>query len=267
MNLTLGSTLLMLVCLTTHTTLANAENQSDIDMLKNKGDSLIKFGKYDEAITYYDKILEIDPNNVDALINKGVALGNLDKYNEAISYFDKVLEIDPNNVYALNNKGTSLIKLSRYKEAISYFDIVLEINPRDTVALDNKQIAMSREGSYSSKDNIGKFIIYVQIQIRNADGQLAGYIESDKITVEKPDLLDVILDTTTLQKSNFTINGQNFELKEIGTSTVHKGNYTVHSKTGFVRDDTFILLANHDGYQLVPGDTFTALWKIIRPTQ
>ena len=41
------------------------------------------------------KLLKIDPNHVNALNNKGLALNNLGKYEEAIDWFDKALEIDP----------------------------------------------------------------------------------------------------------------------------------------------------------------------------
>ena len=54
----------------------------------------------------------IDPNNIYALYNKGLALDNLGRYKEAISYYDKVLDIDPNDVDTLNNKIAALGKLT-----------------------------------------------------------------------------------------------------------------------------------------------------------
>jgi len=50
----------------------------------------------------------MDPNDVKALYNKGNALYDLEKYEEAIVYYDKALEIEPNHVDALNNKGLAL---------------------------------------------------------------------------------------------------------------------------------------------------------------
>jgi tetratricopeptide (TPR) repeat protein len=71
---------------------------SDADTQYNKGVELLDAGKYEEAITYFDKALAIEPNDVDALNNKGIALHNLGKNQEAIALFDKVLLIKPNDV-------------------------------------------------------------------------------------------------------------------------------------------------------------------------
>ena len=38
---------------------------------------LDELGQHEEAISYYDKALGIDPNNIYALYNKGLALDNL----------------------------------------------------------------------------------------------------------------------------------------------------------------------------------------------
>jgi len=76
------------------------------------------------------------------LNNKGWSLGNLGKHREAITYYDRALEIDPDYVYALNNKGWSLYNLGKYREAITYYDRALEIDPDDVDALNNKEIAL-----------------------------------------------------------------------------------------------------------------------------
>ena len=58
-----------------------------------------KFGKnkYSEAIKYYDKALEINPNHISSLVDKGVSLVSLGKHNESIikMFDDKALKINP----------------------------------------------------------------------------------------------------------------------------------------------------------------------------
>ena len=109
-----------------------------VPALNNKGSALRILGMYEEAIVYFDKALEIDPNDVKALYNKGLALYYLEKYEEAIVYYDKALEIDSNHVNALSNKGLALYDLGKYEEAIVSYDKVLEIEPDNVKALNNK---------------------------------------------------------------------------------------------------------------------------------
>jgi len=266
MKLILNLAVLTLISLVIPATLASAESQDNVDALLKKGLEATFKHKHDEAIQYFDKVLEIDPKNIDALNNKGVSLGNLHKYDEAIQYFDKVLETDPKNIDVLNNKAAALIKLAKYDEAIQYFDKVLEIDPNNAVALSNKKIVINRDIPYSvSQENKGRLSIFVQIQIRNSAGQLVGYIESDRVRVPDPELLGIVLDTTTVGRDTFTQNGQNFVRNEISTTGEYDGDDTVVSKTGYIQGDTWLLYADHDGYPLVNGDQTTSLWTIIRP--
>jgi tetratricopeptide (TPR) repeat protein len=76
----------------------------DVDALSGKGWALNDLGRYEEAISYSDKVLAIDPDDVDALNSKGVGLNSQGKSDEAIKYFDKILAIDANNIGALKAK-------------------------------------------------------------------------------------------------------------------------------------------------------------------
>ena len=46
-----------------------------------------------KKVEYYNKVLEIEPENAKAWNNKGIALSKLEKYEEAIECFDKSLSI------------------------------------------------------------------------------------------------------------------------------------------------------------------------------
>ena len=81
--------------------------------LLDKAKSLYLEGKYEEAITLYDRVLEIDPGNVLTLNSNALALVGFGKYEEAITLYDRVLEIDPGNVDTLYNKGAALYKLDK----------------------------------------------------------------------------------------------------------------------------------------------------------
>ena len=155
---------------------------SNVNEYIDKGISLAESGHVPKAITYYDKVLAIDPNDVDALNNKGIALDDLGKYQEAITYYDKILTIDPNYAYALNNKGiaeanltpdfkpvifdginfnienyvfitTSINNDSANPDVKTPFDRALELKPDDTKILVNT-------GKYLA-DKLGKYEIAI----------------------------------------------------------------------------------------------------------
>ena len=142
-----GIAVLILVITTSYIGLAEGKN-SNLQEHMDKGDSLFDQGRYEEAITYYDEALFIDPNDVSALNNKGFALDNLGRHEEAISYYDKVLEINSTDVDALNNKGVALDNLGRYEEAITYYDKALNVDPKYVAALGNKGFDLDTLGRY-----------------------------------------------------------------------------------------------------------------------
>lgn len=130
----------------------------------NKGFALANSGKYQEAITAFDKALEIDiaedNKHYDKMAwkNKGLALANLGKFQEAITAYDKGLEIDPGNAkyyyetrfdkLLWNNKGIALYNLSKYQEAITAYDKALKIDPQFKIAWKNKGSALTILGKY-----------------------------------------------------------------------------------------------------------------------
>jgi tetratricopeptide (TPR) repeat protein len=133
------------------------ESTIDINSLLIEGNNLFNLEKYEDAISYYDKILAIEPDNVTALGKKGDAFALLGRSSDAIIlygqvidikkdhedsgklYADKILELDPQNINGLLKKGESIIiYYDKLDEALSYFDKVLVIDPNNVQALFDK---------------------------------------------------------------------------------------------------------------------------------
>src|SRR5919197_2241834 len=106
----------------------NNNTITNANKLINQGISLLIVGKYNEAISLFDKVLAVDPTNTLALTNKGTTLAYLQKYDQAISLFDKALDIEPNNTSILDSKGNVLVSLHKYNQAISLFDKALNMS-------------------------------------------------------------------------------------------------------------------------------------------
>ena len=100
-----------------------------LEMLE-KASKLCEDEDYNQALKYYQNILQIDSNNITAIIDYGVTLQNLGHLKQALKMYDRVLAIQPKNVNAIINKGTILHTLRKYSEAISCYNTALKINKK-----------------------------------------------------------------------------------------------------------------------------------------
>ncbi|MCL2832081.1 MAG: tetratricopeptide repeat protein [Treponema sp.] len=88
--------------------------------------------KYSEAITFYTRILELNPDDsVKSLIlkHRGMAFFARSHYEQAITDFAVSLELDPSSYKAAYYRGIVLSVLKKYQESIDAFDQSLDINP------------------------------------------------------------------------------------------------------------------------------------------
>jgi serine/threonine protein kinase/tetratricopeptide (TPR) repeat protein len=96
-----------------------------------EGNQLRAQGKYEEAISCYDKALENDKDKLYALSNKGRALYDIGDFAQAIICYDEALKLEPKDAYLLHsNKGLCLRALGRYKEAVISCRKAVELNPK-----------------------------------------------------------------------------------------------------------------------------------------
>lgn len=106
---------------------------------------------------YYRKAVEIIPNNINFLNNLGYSLYLQKNYKEAISYFEKCLELDNKYVYAANNYVRVLIALGRNKDAKAFvksdkYKISKSIKKR-VKELDNTNARIKKEAINEPFDN------------------------------------------------------------------------------------------------------------------
>ncbi len=75
----------------------DAPNKPDeVISWKNQGNTQFKQGNYDSAISFYNKGLELDPNNLDILYNKALALNKLGKTEEAMKCYEAIRDVKEN---------------------------------------------------------------------------------------------------------------------------------------------------------------------------
>ena len=109
--------------------------------------------------------------------------------------------------------------------------------------------------------------IILQLEIRDPNQNLVGYIETDRVTVQNIRILSGILDDMSQNSENtkiVTIDDKKYEvITGLGNA---KFDYdTVVSVSVITHDEQSIVFANYDGFQIKPGDVLISTWTMIRP--
>jgi len=121
------------------------------DAYNNRGVSIYKLGHYKQAISDFDRAIEINPKYAEAYYNRGIAYGKLDNYGHATSDFDMAIEINGKYAEAYNGRGFAYGKLGNHRQAISDFDRAIEINPNYAMAYYNRAVVYGILGNHSQE--------------------------------------------------------------------------------------------------------------------
>jgi tetratricopeptide (TPR) repeat protein len=119
-------------------------NSSLIAELANK---FYDAGRYNEAITYYQRALKLEPQSVNIITDLGTALFYSGKPDEALVEYNRSLQIDPRHVQSLHNmvivylQGKKDVKAAA--EALARLKSVDPSNP----SIPNLQAMLSQGGT------------------------------------------------------------------------------------------------------------------------
>jgi len=82
-----------------------SSNPKDLSTLIQLGNLYYDDSKFQEAVDYYGKALEIDPQNVDVRTDRGSCYWSLGQADAAIREFQKSLQVNPTHAQTLFNLG------------------------------------------------------------------------------------------------------------------------------------------------------------------
>ena len=71
-----------------------------IDELVSSGKSLLENGDFDNALSYFEQALLLDPKNPDLWNYKGAALRSLGRFAESMECFINSLKLDPRDKFS-----------------------------------------------------------------------------------------------------------------------------------------------------------------------
>jgi len=131
---------------------------------------LYELNSYQEALLAYDKAIQIEPDYQDSWSGRGFVLNKLQRFQEAISSFDKALKLESEAPKVWYGKGEALSNLKRYDEAIKSYDKAIELEAEYEQAWYNKAWAL-----YSLRRYQDALSTYEKVLQLNPNNELAWY--------------------------------------------------------------------------------------------
>jgi protein O-GlcNAc transferase len=126
-----------------------SQNSAEHDKAKEallRGISFHQSGQLDQAIQWYKKSLESNPENSIALSNIGLALTNLGKLDEAVTNLKKAISIKPSSAESYNNLGIALNEQGKFAEALNIYQKAISLKPDYAQAHNNLGIVFENQG-------------------------------------------------------------------------------------------------------------------------
>lgn len=113
-------------------------------MLSLKGDSL--------SLLYFNRILEIDPNNYPTYYNRGLFHLKKQNWNEAVKDFTTCTQLKKTDVESLFNLGYIHLQLRNFDIARDYFSQAIDIQPANHRALYGRGYAWEMLGDVTNAE-------------------------------------------------------------------------------------------------------------------
>ncbi len=131
-------------------------NPKDPKAYYSRGNTRSHLGKFQDAISDYDKAIELNPDFLEAYVNRGNAKIHLNNLQDAIIDYDEAIRLNPKDAEAYNSRGAAKSELDKFlDDAISDFNEAIRLNPEYWEAYYNRGTANETLGN--KKDAVADF--------------------------------------------------------------------------------------------------------------
>jgi tetratricopeptide (TPR) repeat protein len=146
----------------------NLLKQNPAEAYFNRGLEYYNNGDFDQAISEYNKVIQLVPNNSNPYYNRGLAYAGKGDLDPAISDYDKAIQLNPDFIEAYINRGNAYNDKGDLDQAISDFDQAIHLNPDFAMAYYNRGNAYRDMGDLDHA--ISDFDQFIQINPNSAEG-------------------------------------------------------------------------------------------------
>lgn len=113
-------------------------DMSDAVRKFHRGYEYYEKGEYKTALNYFDKSLELNPNDSETVYYKALCIAYLGDAEIAVDMINRAIEMDSTQDRYWNDKANFLTSLGNFDEALKCFDKAIELNPTDSILYANK---------------------------------------------------------------------------------------------------------------------------------
>ncbi|MBR9861275.1 tetratricopeptide repeat protein [bacterium] len=138
----------------------NGEFSKVVDLLKDEQHPLLnlkaysyqKLGKFEEAMSVWNILVQREPENGYYFNERGVCKFNL-RFKHAIEDFDKAIELEPVNAYFYSCRAYVKDKTGDTEGAVDDYGRAHDLDPEDAIVLNNLGLAEQKLGHTQSARN------------------------------------------------------------------------------------------------------------------
>jgi tetratricopeptide (TPR) repeat protein len=120
----------------------------------------IETEKFDDALSFCNRLLEMMPYSADAWQKKGYVLNHLERYAEALETYDKAIELDPVDAEVHINRALTLDFLKRFDDAMASIERALELDANHEDALFAKATILERNERYEEAVKVFLYLLH-----------------------------------------------------------------------------------------------------------
>jgi tetratricopeptide (TPR) repeat protein len=118
-------------------------------VLNNMGITLLKLGRQQEAISWFDKAIAKNPGYKDPYLSRGNAKQDLGDLQGALLDYSAALKIDPSYPETYYNRGYTYAMMKDLPNAIRDFDMAIKLNPDFAKAYLNRSSALAAQKDFN----------------------------------------------------------------------------------------------------------------------
>ncbi len=135
---------------------------------------LFELNKYDDALIYWKKAIELNPQYYFGYNNLGNIFFKKDQYNDALEYYDKAIDLKSDYYEAHHNKGNVYVKCGDFENAIQSYDRAIQIKSDYLPALKSRnEIFIKYKNFDKALNELEKLMIFepdnVNLYVQKAD--------------------------------------------------------------------------------------------------